>query len=247
MAINKISGNILADNLQRGANLAVQGNLIYFDVTNNRVGVRTSTPTSTLDVDGVLTVGNVSISSTGNIDAGGVNINDLAEPVANTDAATKFYVDSTSGNILGNLGNISVANTTISPTIANANITLAPTNSQIVIIDTSSGLLLPVGNTAQRPSPVNQGTVRYNTDLDRVEVYDGAGWEDIVANVTNQTLNGDGSTTVFALDRNSTTAAALIMINGVVQLPTTAYSITGNSLTFTQAPVISDVIDVRFL
>jgi len=27
----------------------------------------------------------------------------------------------------------------------------------------------------------------------------------------------------------------------------TAYSVTGNQLTFTQAPVISDTIDVRFL
>ncbi len=247
MAINKISGNILADNLQRGANLAVQGNLIYFDVTNNRVGVLKSSPSSALDVVGTLTVGNIAVSSIGNISMGNQWINLLAEPVANTDAATKFYVDSTSGNVLANLGNISIANTTISPTIANANITLAPTNSSTVIIDTTSGLLLPVGNTAQRPSPVNQGTVRYNTDLDRVEVYDGSGWEDIVANVTNQTLNGDGSTTVFALDRNTTTAAALVMINGIVQLPTTSYSIAGNSLTFTQAPVISDVIDVRFL
>lgn len=247
MAINKISGNILADNLQRGTNLSVQGNLIYFDVANDRVGIVNSTPASELDVVGVLTVGNVTINSAGNINVGNAWINDLSDPVADSDAATKSYVDNSAGNVLANLGNITIANTTISATISNGNITLAPTDSELVIIDTTSGLLLPVGNTAQRPSPVNQGTVRYNTDLSRVEVYDGSGWEDVVANVTNQTLNGDGSTTVFVLDRATTTAAALIMINGIVQLPTTAYSITGNSLTFTQAPVVSDVIDIRFL
>jgi len=246
MAINRISGNILQDNLQRGTNLSIQGNLIFFDVNTNRVGIRTSSPGSDLEVVGVLEVGSVTIDSAGNIDAGGVYINDLAEPVANTDAATKFYVDSTTAN-LTSIENLLVSNTTITTSLAQGNITLAPTGNSDVIIDTVSGLVLPVGNTAQRPSPAAQGTVRFNSDSDRIEIYDGTGWEDVVANVTNQTLNGDGSTAVFTLNRDSTTASALIMINGVVQLPTTAYTVAGNQLTFTQAPVVSDVIDVRFL
>lgn len=246
MAINKISGNILQDNLQRGTNLSVQGNLIYFDVGTDRVGIRTSTPSNDLEVVGVFQVGNVTIDSLGNVNAGNVNINDLAEPVEDADAATKFYVDSQTGN-LSSLGNLTFANTTISTSLAVGNITLAPTGNSTVILDTVSGLVLPVGDTAQRPSPAVQGTVRFNSDSDRIEIYDGTGWEDVVANVTNQTLNGDGSTLVFTLDRDTTTAAALVMINGVVQLPTTAYSVTGNQLTFSQAPVISDVIDIRFL
>jgi hypothetical protein len=247
MAINKISGNILQDNLQRGTNLSVQGNLIYFDVNTNRVGIRTSSPGSDLEVVGVLEVGAVTIDSAGNIDAGGVNINDLAEPVANADAATKFYVDSQTGNVSASLGNFVFANTTVTTNLAQGNITLAPTGNSTVIIDTVSGLVLPVGTTAERPSPAAQGTVRFNSDSDRVEVYDGTGWDDVVANVTNQTLNGDGSTAVFTLDRDTTAAAALVMLNGVVQLPAVAYTVAGNQLTFAQAPVISDVIDVRFL
>jgi hypothetical protein len=240
MAINRISGNILQDNLQRGSDLAIQGNLIYFDINNDRVGIRTSTPAADLEVDGILQVGAVTVSSTGNIDAGNVNINDLAEPVANSDAATKSYVDSLPGNL-------TFSNTTISTSLAQGNITLAPTGNSTAIIDTTSGLVLPVGNTAQRPSPAGQGTVRFNTDNSRLEVYDGSAWDDIVANVTNQTLAGDSSTLVFALDRPSTTAATLVIINGTVQLPSAAYSITGNVLTFTQAPSVSDIIDIRFL
>lgn len=246
MAINRISGNILQDNLQRGSDLAIQGNLIYFDINNDRVGIRTSTPAADLEVDGILQVGTVSIDSTGNIDAGNVNINDLAEPVANSDAATKFYVDSLTAN-LSSLGNLTFSNTTISTSLATGNITLAPTGNSTVIIDTVSGLVLPVGTTAERPSPATQGTVRFNTDANRVEIYDGSAWDDIVANVTNQTLNGDSSTLVFTLDRPSTTAATLVIINGTVQLPTVAYAVTGNVLTFTQAPSVSDIIDIRFL
>jgi hypothetical protein len=251
MAINFIRGNILANPLVRGSNLSFQSSIsstdvLFVDYVNGRVGIDTNAPATALDVAGVLTVGNVAISNVGNIDAGGVNINDLAEPVANADAATKFYVDSITGNITANLGNITIANTTISPTITPGNITLSTTANSTVIIDITSGLVLPVGNTAQRPTGVT-GTVRFNTDVDRAEIYDGTEWDSLTGNVTAQLVNGDGSTLVFVLDRDSTTAATLVIINGVVQMPTTAYSVSGNTLTFTQAPQISDAVDIRFL
>jgi len=251
MSINLISGNILNANLVRGSNLAISSstsgaNLIFFDMASGRVGIRTNSPGDTLDVAGVLRVGNVTISNVGNITAGNVWINNLLDPVANQDAATKSYVDSQTGNI-SNIGNLTVSNTTISTSLATGNITLQPTGGATAIIDASSGLVLPVGNTAQRPSPASTGTVRFNNGSGRIEVYDGSSWEDVVANVTNQTLNGDNSTLVFTLDRDSTTASTLIMLNGVVQLPVTAYAVAGNSLTFTQAPAVSDTIDIRFL
>ena len=152
MSINLISGNILNANLVRGANLAISSssagaNLIFIDTVNGRVGVRTNAPAQALDVAGVLKVGNVTISNVGNINAGNVNINNLLSPVANADAATKFYVDTVTGNITANLGNITIANTTISPTVTPGNITLKTTANSTVIIDTTSGLVLPVGNT----------------------------------------------------------------------------------------------------
>lgn len=64
MAISRISGNILQDNLQRGANLSIQGNLAYFDIVNERVGVATADTTHVLTVagngkiDGVTFTGN---------------------------------------------------------------------------------------------------------------------------------------------------------------------------------------------
>jgi uncharacterized membrane protein len=94
------------------------------------------------------------------------------------------------------------------------------------------------------------GTLRFNTDNLRLEVYDGSEWDQVVGGVTNQTLNGDGSTVSFALDRTTTTAGTLIMLNGIVQTPTTTYTISpspGNTLVFSEAPVSTDVIDVRYL
>lgn len=246
MAINKISGNILQDDLRRGSDLAIQGNLIYFDVGANRVGIRTNTPASDLDVVGTLQVGSVTISSTGNIDAGGVNINDLAEPVANTDAATRKFVLDNIGNI-GTAGNLTFANTTISTSLATGNITLAPTGDATAIIDTVSGLVVPVGNTAQRPGTPATGTVRFNTDIQRVEVYDGTEWDTVVAGVTAQIITPDGSSLQYALDRDSTSAATMVAVNGVVQLPTVSYTVTANVITFAEAPLTTDIIDIRFL
>lgn len=182
-----------------------------------------------------------SLSATGNITGGNIFTPGNISAAGNITAANF----STGGNV--NLGNLTVSNTTISTTWANGNIIIQPTGTGVLEIDTTTGMILPVGNTLQRPAPAETGTVRFNTDSTRLEVYDGFSWEDVAANVTNQVLNGDGSTTVFALDRASTAAATLVIINGVVQLPNTAYTITGNVLTMAQAPVSTDVLDIRFL
>jgi len=182
-----------------------------------------------------------SLSATGNITGGNIFTGGNISAAGNITAANF----SSGGNV--NLGNLTVANTTISTTWANGNIIIQPTGTGLLEIDTTTGMIVPVGNTLQRPASGEVGTVRFNTDSTRLEVYDGSGWEDIAANVTNQTLAGDGSSLTFALDRSSTTAATLVMLNGVVQLPTTAYTVTGNSLAFAQAPTISDTIDIRFL
>jgi hypothetical protein len=56
MAIGRISGSVLKSNLTRnGVDLAFETNLLYLDVTNNRIGIGTSEPTTALHVNGTLT------------------------------------------------------------------------------------------------------------------------------------------------------------------------------------------------
>jgi hypothetical protein len=150
-----------------------------------------------------------------------------------------------------NIGNLNVSNTTITTTLANGNITLTATGTQLVQVSGTGGFVIPVGNTAQQPSPGVTGTIRFNTTTSRIEVYDGTEWDQVGQGaITNQTLNGDGTTTTFTLDRSTTTAAALIMLNGVTQTPDSAYAMSPNpstNLVFTQAPAVGDVIDIRYL
>jgi hypothetical protein len=47
------------------------------------------------------------------------------------------------------------------------------------------------------------------------------------------------------LSQNSTTNGTFVSVNGVLQIPTTAYSVSGTTLTFTEAPISTDIIDAR--
>lgn len=245
MAINRISGNILQDNLQRGANLAIQGNLVFFDIVNDRVGIRTENPSEEFEVGGNLKVGNVIVYRTGNVTVGNVWINNLQHPIANTDAATKLYVDDRVANI--ELGAFTFSNTTISTSLAAGNITLTPTGNSTVRIDTNSGLVIPVGNISERPVSAEVGTFRWNTELERAEIYDGTEWGQVVSDVTNQLITPDGSSLSYTLNKPSTSAAVLVITNGIVQTPDLAYTVSGNLLTFAEAPLTTDIIDIRFL
>ena len=75
MAIGRISGSVLKSNLTRnGVDLAFETNLLYLDVTNSRVGIGTSEPTSTLHVNGTITTSGLAGLTTLAVD--GVTITD---------------------------------------------------------------------------------------------------------------------------------------------------------------------------
>jgi len=147
------------------------------------------------------------------------------------------------------IGNLVIANTTITTNQVTGNIILEPTGNGVAIIDTTTGLVLPTGNTTQRPASPDQGTIRFNTGSTDVEVWDGTQWTGIggaAAEITNQYITGDGSNTVFTLDQDTSAAAIIVSTNGVVQFPDVAYTVTGNLITFAEPPAPTDVIDVRF-
>ena len=104
--------------------------------------------------------------------------------------------------------------------------------------------------------------LRFSLTSNSLEFYDGTGWvsTSISYNIISSTQisaasgnplgNVDGVNAAFTLPAAATTNGCIVSINGVVQLPTVAYSIGGagnDVLTFTEAPAIGDVIDVRTL
>ena len=67
------------------------------------------------------------------------------------------------------------------------------------------------------------------------------------ATYTNGEFTGDGSTQGFTIDSGRSVEDVLVTVNGVVLVPSTDYSISGTTLTFTTAPVASAEISVRYL
>ena len=81
MAIGRISGSVLKSNLTRnGTDLAFETNLLYLDVTNNRVGIGTSSPSTTLDVNGTINASSItgltSLGVTGSQTITGTGVSD---------------------------------------------------------------------------------------------------------------------------------------------------------------------------
>ena len=208
------------------------GNLIATgDVGANNVSANTVTGTTSG------TFGNVTITTSA------INTNLSPLTINSGLAANDFAVNGQSANVL-------YVNATTNSVSIGSNV---QTTGAALAINATNSLLLPVGNTAQRPGTPVEGMIRYNTTISTLEAWDGATWEPVGSPtftvIQNEQFNGDGSTVAFTLGSSQTTDSCLVTINGVVQIPTTAYSVAGVDptcvLTFTEAPQVSDVIDVR--
>jgi hypothetical protein len=124
---------------------------------------------------------------------------------------------------------------------------ISPNLTNATVFNSSTAVGIPVGPSSARPSNPQTGYLRYNTDLNSVEVYNGTTWYPLANEIQEQNINGDGSTHTFTLDQITTAGGILVSINGTVQNPNTAYTVTGNQITFSETPQSTDVIDIRFL
>jgi hypothetical protein len=68
-----------------------------------------------------------------------------------------------------------------------------------------------------------------------------------ITSILDQQIFGDGSTVDFTLVTPSVTNAVIVSINGVMQIPDVAYSVASDIITFTEAPLGTDLVDIRFL
>ena len=190
------------------------------------------------------------------IEAGMIRINSDTNTLEYATGNT-FTVVATGGSALSNvvedttpqLGGALDVNGQSITSVSNGDVTIAPNGTGKTVVSSTTGLVLPVGTTAQRSGSASQGELRYNSDNTKVEIYDGSSWTNLKAgaDIAADSDTGDGSTVAFTISRASTTAATFVMLNGVVQIPTTAYAVSGTTLTFTEAPASGDVIDIRLL
>lgn len=134
MAIGRISGPLLKANLIRdGVDLAFETDLLYLDVNNSRIGIRSAAPQYTLDVQGTIRSTDLIVSDQLNIGNFTVSNNTISSSlntinfVAGGGSATAYH-----SRLLVN--DIEFNGNTISTSNSNANLELRPNGTGIVDI-----------------------------------------------------------------------------------------------------------------
>jgi len=149
----------------------------------------------------------------------------------------------------GDTGNFTFVTNTMSTSGSNENLIVDPNGTGTLVISATNSMRPPTGTTAQRPGSPTAGDFRYNSTGNNLEYYNGSTWIQLSASgssiISSQTFTGNGVLTAFTLSSTQTTANVIISIKGVVQVPVTAYGVSGTTLTFTEAPENGDLIEVR--
>jgi len=130
-SLGRITGQMLNQNLERsGVNLVIDANLTQFDVSNRRVGINTTTPAYTLDVNGNAHIGNLYIlGNTVTSDAGQIKFGSISN--INFTGGTSNNVIITDGT-----GNLSFTNIGSLPDLVAANISIVGVNANLNAYET---------------------------------------------------------------------------------------------------------------
>lgn len=193
MAVGRISGPLLKANLERnGIDLAVETDLLYIDVTNNRIGINKNSPGCDLDVNGTICSDRINtdfLTVQNNYNLGNVNITstvgDLELAPSTSSDRTKVLGDlEVTGNIIGL--NFNNAFTIVDDTSTATNVELGQTlhfqsGTDIDVVAGSDQINFSVTST------LDSVTGRGNTTTNNITV------NDLISNGTVYTSTIDSS------------------------------------------------------
>jgi hypothetical protein len=223
------------------------GSAIVSDLTAGRVVLAGTS--GAIEDSGNLTFDGTTLTVTGNVAVDNITIdgNDITATsggkvtVNDAGADVDFTVEGDSDTALFH---VDAGTDTI-----NIGTTTATTGAKVKISSTES-MIIPTGSTAQRPGTGVEGMLRLNSSTYKMEYYANSEWktaDSAFTVIASETFDGDDSTVAFTLSEAQTTASCIVSINGVLQLPVTAYGVSSTTLTFTEAPATGDKIEVRKL
>jgi filamentous hemagglutinin len=253
------NGNIVGGNLLLNNNINANGNI----TTGGFVSAAGNITAPTF-------IGNLVGNITGNIDAGGANTeiqfnddNILAGSPGFTFDKTSNLVTITGNVTAGNVASqgIITANLGVYGDIYTTSIDSADSSAVIVTPDmillssldvnqdiTVGNIVIPSsGNiTVGNVRIANLATPVFDQDAVTKQYVDSA-IGNVLPIITNQTIDPDGSSLTYTLDQSTTAVGVLVTINGISQTPNDSYSVSGNTITFAETLLTSDIVQVRFL
>lgn len=140
MAIGRISGQLLKSNLLRaGENLAFETDLLFLDVVNSRVGIRTAVPATDLDINGHTRSTNITVDNQ-------LNVGDLhfTGNTITSDSGTIVFAaaagEATVYHARLQIDDLQLQGNTISTTVSNSSIEIDPNGTGTVNITANTNI-----------------------------------------------------------------------------------------------------------
>jgi len=120
-----------------------------------------------------------------NVDVDNINLNDniISTNVTNTDLLVQ-----TTGTGSVKIGNLAFKNNSITNYVSNSITVLNQTGDSYFKVAGTYGLVIPSGETLERPVTVERGMMRFNTTDQRVEIFDGTDWVSAAGSSSGITL-----------------------------------------------------------
>jgi len=105
----------------------------------------------------------------------------------------------------------------------------------------SYAIQIPVGSSSVGPDVPQNGQMRFNQTNTRLEMFYNSAWNQVAkigaVSIVVDEFAGDGTTLAFTMSQSeSVDSAVLVSIGGVYQQPTTNYTVSGTTITFTSPP-----------
>jgi len=219
MAVGRITGPLLKANLLRnGVNLAFETNLLYLDVINGRVGIKTTTPAYDLDINGTTRTSNLNVTTQANLASFTISGN----TISSTNSQINLTPNGASpvvyqGTIV--TGNLQLSTNVIATTGTNTNLNITTTGTGVVNVNSD---MLVNGNLHATGNITADGNITLGANSGDTVTFDAEVNSNIIPSANN----------TYDLGSNSLNWANTYT-NNVVATNVTASTITGNGINLT--------------
>lgn len=112
-----------------------------------------------------------------------------------------------------------------------------------------TGPTIPVGDSGQRPADPAVGSLRYNTDIDTLEFWNGLIFSPVgtqgEVDITVDTFTANGTQATWTMSRPvNFPTQVMVFIGGVYQAPDVDYTVSGNDIMFTNPVPVDNFINI---
>ena len=188
MAIGRISGQLLKSNLLRsGENLAFETDLLYLDVVNSRIGVKTASPQFDLDINGHTRTTDLTVDNQLNVGSFQISGN----TILSTNSTIRFEAAAGEATVYHSnlrIDDLQFLGNTISTTDSNANVEINPNGTGAVLLQANtniSGNLSVTGNINATGNVVIGGNITIGDELTDEIIINAAIKSDLVPETDN--------------------------------------------------------------